>query len=62
MLCASSSLGSHMLRTIRSKFNRTTAFLWLSFERMPENKSGRARDAATGELSRRSFCNGSSRL
>ena len=59
---ASSSLVSQMLRTIRSKLSLTTAFLWLSFWRIPENKSGRARDVAIGELNRRSFCKGSSRL
>lgn len=57
-----SSLASQILRIMRSRFSRTTALLELSFCRMRENRSGRARLSATGGLSRRSFCRGSRRF
>lgn len=53
------SLASQILRTIRSKFSRTTAFLEMSFAAIRSNKSNRAKVAATEGLSRSSFPNGS---
>ena len=51
-----------MLRMIRKRFKRTTGFLVESFWAVREKKSGCAREAATGGLSRRSFCSGSRRF
>ena len=57
-----SSLASQMLRTMRSKFSRTTALLDASFWEILWKRSAFARLNAIGGLKRNSFCRGSRRF
>lgn len=62
VVAGNSSVGSQIDLTMRRRFTRMTAFLFMSFWTIAVNMSCRARELATGGERRSSFCNGSSKL